>query len=387
MITRLKLAGIVVSATLAMAGAALAQTAPYVRTAIVSPTPGNATASGTTLLTTIAGLSPAPSVTNRWLVKIEPGIFDLGATALQMVDYVDYEGSGPLVTIIKGTVGPTAASDDTTSTLTITTLNQGVVRGANNSEIRDLTIECVPSVGQPSCMGMINDTVSPKVTNIRIQITAASSGGHWGMRNYNASPWLNGLDLYIAGAASGYDNYGIVNVQASGGSAIPTIKNSQIVVGGASASNNWGVLNRGNAKMPIAHTNITASGGGFAAAVIHNSGGGSTGQYYIENSLLMATGASSANHGIDTSTSNDSTIRPLVFSSRVRGDNVGIKLGNNSWATVSDGQLYGSTYAVDGGNVYIGGTWIAGGTVNAVGTENCASVWNNVFTLYASSCP
>ena len=385
MTTCFKLAGIAVSAALLLATSAAAQTAPYVRTAIVSPTPGNANASGTTLLTTIAGLSPAPSVTNRWLVKIEPGLFDIGTTPMQMVDYVDYEGSGPLATVILGNVGPTAVSDDATSTLTITTLNQGVVRGANNSELRDLTIQCVPSVGQPACMGMINDTVSPKVTNVRIQITAGSAGGHWAMRNYNGSPTLNGLDIYIQGA-NGADNYGIVNVQSSPGTAIPTIKNSQIVVGGPNASNNWAVLNRGNAKMPIAHTNITASGGGTAAAVIHNSGGGATGSYYIENSSLVATAATTSNHGIDTSLSFDTTIKPIVFSSRVRGDTVGIKIGTGASATVSDGQLYGGTYAVDGGTVYIGGTWIQGGTVNAA-AEFCASVWNNAFTLYATTCP
>lgn len=38
--------------------------------------------------------SGAPSVSNPYLVKIMPGVYDLGTTSLQMRAYVDVEGSG-----------------------------------------------------------------------------------------------------------------------------------------------------------------------------------------------------------------------------------------------------------------------------------------------------
>jgi hypothetical protein len=384
MISRSKLAGIAVSALLGVS-AASAQTAPFVRTAIVSPTPGNPTASGTTLLTTLAGLSPAPSSTNKWLVKIEPGIFDVGTTAVQMTDYVDIEGSGVLETTIRGNVGPTAvAADDVTTSLTVTTLNQGVVRGANNAEIREVTIECVPSVQQPACMGMINDAVSPRVTNLRIQVITSSAASHWGMRNYNASPSINNVEVRVANSTLG-DNYGIVNVQSNPGTSIPVIRNSQITANGT-GFNNWAILNRGSAKAnPIQNTTIYATSGSHAAGLVHDSAGG-TGQYYFEYSTIFASSGSTDSIGIDTGSSSDTSIRPIVRSSRVVGDTYGIKMNTGATAVVTSSQLYGGTASFDGGNAQIGATWIQGGTVNAV-SEACAGVWDNSFTHYASTCP
>ncbi len=38
---------------------------------------------------------PAPGPANRWLVKLEPGTYDIGVLTLVLRDYVDIEGSGP----------------------------------------------------------------------------------------------------------------------------------------------------------------------------------------------------------------------------------------------------------------------------------------------------
>jgi hypothetical protein len=385
MISRSKLAGIAVSALLGVSVAS-AQTAPFVRTAIVAPTPGNPTASGTTLLTTLAGLSPAPSSTNKWLVKIEPGIFDVGTTALQMTDYVDIEGSGILVTTIRGNVGPTTvAADDVVTLAAVTTLNNGLVRGANNAEIRELTIECVPSVQQPACMGMINDAVSPRVSNLRIMVNASSAGSHWGMRNYNSSPVLDTVEMRVSNSTNG-DNYGMVNVQSSPGASMPVLRNSQITATGT-GFNNWGILNRGTAKVnPILHSTVNAIGGSHAAGLVHNAVSSGTGVYYVENSIIFASGGSVDSIGIDSSDTTDTSLKQIVRTSRIAGDTIGIKNYSGATVIVSNSQLYGATNAVNGGTVRVGGTWFQGGTVSAV-SGVCASNWDNSFTQYASTCP
>lgn len=365
-----------------VASAASAQTAPYVRTAIVSPTPGNPTASGTTLLTTLAGLSPAPSSTNRWLLKIEPGIYDIGTTSLQMLDWVDIEGSGVLATTIRGNVGPTLAIlDEVSNTRTASSLNQGVVRGASNAEIRELTIECLPSVSQPACMGMVNDTVSPRITNLRILVTTSSPGSHWGIRNFDSSAQINNVEIRVANATSGGDNYGIVNVGTSTLKVV-SIRNSQIIVNGT-GFNNWGILNRGQAKaQPINNTSITAQSGSYAYG-INTIEGSSVGWYYLEYSSVNASLGSSSSVGIRQA-SIDTSLRAVVHQSRVAGDTYALDLGSGS-STITNSTLTGLTNSVFGGTVLIGGSWVYG-SVSAT-SATCAGNWNGSMTFFASTCP
>jgi len=89
-----------------------------IRTVVVNPVPGSATASGTGLLTALSAISG--SSLNPWLVKVEPGVYDIGTSSLQMKPFVDLEGSGQGTTRIQGQGADT-------------------VRLSNNSELRDLT--------------------------------------------------------------------------------------------------------------------------------------------------------------------------------------------------------------------------------------------------------
>ena len=64
----------------------------FVRTVVVSPVPGDALASGTAFLNALAGITDA-SLTNPYLLKLEPGVFDLGSSTLLTKTSVDIEGS------------------------------------------------------------------------------------------------------------------------------------------------------------------------------------------------------------------------------------------------------------------------------------------------------
>ena len=48
----------------------------------------------------ITGDSPGP--TNRYLLKVKPGVYYIGSTQLSMIDSVDIEGSGENITFITG---------------------------------------------------------------------------------------------------------------------------------------------------------------------------------------------------------------------------------------------------------------------------------------------
>ena len=65
----------------------------YTHTLIVSPDPDRFVA-GRQLMEAVAGITDA-SAGNPYLVKIEPGVYDLDGSSLAMRPYVDIEGSGP----------------------------------------------------------------------------------------------------------------------------------------------------------------------------------------------------------------------------------------------------------------------------------------------------
>jgi hypothetical protein len=76
----------------------------------------------------LANWCGVPSAANPCLLKIGPGIYDLGATSLVMEEFVDVEGSGENVTTLLGDI------------TTVGFPFQGVVVGASNAELRFLTV-------------------------------------------------------------------------------------------------------------------------------------------------------------------------------------------------------------------------------------------------------
>ena len=98
------------------------------RTLIVSPVGADAVANGTVLLaaiTSIQSISPPPAAASPFLVKIEPGIYDIGTSSIPMTSFVDIEGSGIFTTRIlgQGSIG------------------YSVVILQDDSELRFLTVE------------------------------------------------------------------------------------------------------------------------------------------------------------------------------------------------------------------------------------------------------
>ena len=180
----------------------------YVRTILVSPM-GTATQNGTALLNALAGITTASS-TNPFLLKIEPGIYDIGTSSLQLKSYVDVEGSGEDITGITGHI-------DSAS---------GVVQGANYAEIRFLTVQ--NTGGGTYATALANKSASPKITNV----TASASGGQYntGVDNDSSSPTMTNV---TASASGGTYQYGVYN------SSSGTIRiNNSVITGATNTINN-----------------------------------------------------------------------------------------------------------------------------------------------------
>ena len=126
------------------------------------------------MLKALSGITDASS-TNPYLIKIEPGIYALGTKTLVMKSYVDIEGSGEDITRI------TASGNDT---LTI-----GTVRGANNVELRFLTVE--NTGGYYYAKGISNVFVSPRITHVSV----IAQGGilNCGIYNHDSSPKISNV--------------------------------------------------------------------------------------------------------------------------------------------------------------------------------------------------
>lgn len=102
----------------------------FIHTIVLSPNGPQPTDNGAALLKALA-LIPSPSATRPYLIKLEPGVYDLGTGQLQLRPFVDIEGTGEDLTVITAQ----GKSDNP--------LNgpNGTVVGASNSELRFLTIQ------------------------------------------------------------------------------------------------------------------------------------------------------------------------------------------------------------------------------------------------------
>jgi hypothetical protein len=105
------------------------------------------------------------SATYPALVKIMPGVYDIGSRLLQLKSYVDVEGSGEGVTVVKG-VGAVVSA------------NIGVlVAGADNSEVRALTLQATQSAADTSRMYLYVLQGGARLRDVTV--TGTSDGGYY----------------------------------------------------------------------------------------------------------------------------------------------------------------------------------------------------------------
>lgn len=244
--------------------------ASYTRTVVVSPT-GTPSQNGTALKNALSGITDA-SETNPYLLKIEPGVYDLGAApGLVMRPWVDVEGSGEGVTTLTAS-GGTAWTDAT-------------VQGAPNAELRFLTVK---NTGGADKAFAIQSTADPfRLTHV----SAVASGGASYSRavvidsgkttlsevNATASGNTSNLGVFVSGTvtmdrvtvdSSGGSNIGVA-LQGNGTNA--QIRNSRIVVSSGITINNFGSARVGASQLEGGTvSNATANGATIKCVASYN---------------------------------------------------------------------------------------------------------------------
>jgi hypothetical protein len=218
--------------------------AGLVSTVVVSPV-GSATQNGTALKDALAGITDA-SVDNPYLLKIEPGVYDLGSRQFDRIDmksFVDVEGSGEGVT-------------------TITSSNSsGTVIGAANSELRSATVK--HTGGPNGATAILDFTNDFRVTHV----TAAASGE--GPINYGLNIFGTAMLSQVTATASGASarNTG-VNINGTA-----TLDQVTATASGSSGDGSRGVeIGNSSADATAVLSQVTATASGSPSYGVYNSG-------------------------------------------------------------------------------------------------------------------
>ena len=303
----------------------------YTHTLIVSPNPADPVQAGRVLREVVSGIAD-PSASNAYLVKIEPGIYDLEANSLFMRPHVDIEGSGEEVTAITSTLGT----------------GSGTVVGANNSELRYLTVKDTGEAGQ-QVVAIFTETTSPRFSHV----TAIASGGseNYGIHTSNGSPVLSHV---TASASGGGQSFGVANFNS-----VMTVLNSTFSAADA-ASFNAGFVTTYGGSNKVNSSTISASGGAIAIGMRAYNG-----SHTLANTTVSATGS---------------------------GESTGIYLGQKAAAptmNILQSRVSGQTnsiYAI-GGALKVGASQLTGpgGTLNS-GTMICAASFDGAYNALSSAC-
>jgi len=235
----------------------------YSKVIIVAPSGGDFT-SPVDALNSITGNSS----TNPYLVKLMPGIYDIGSNSVNMKSYVDIEGSGQSATIIKGNVGVETAgvvngANAYLRFLTVQNYGTGTwaiaVRTTTNLRMLEMNAECTGSAVNKAAIYATGTSSSPKIMKtVRFEVGGSGSTNCYGIYNTSHFRMREGsISVYCSSPAT---NYGIYNNTTTYN---PYIRAMEITV--SSGATRYGLYNvSGTPKLEhstVSGGAVTATGG------------------------------------------------------------------------------------------------------------------------------
>ena len=250
---------------------------------VISAVADDDTANGQALLDAVAAITDA-SESRPYLIRLGPGIFDLGTNTLTMREYVNIAGSGQgIVDATSSGVAPQGGSR-IVSTATTT------VAGARYTELTNLSVVSTGGTGltytnvQPSGCGFgVPGAIVRAVT-----VYASDAFSAVGIHNDNSCPLFKDVTVFVttSGTAIGVEAVNGsspvlsgVTVRATGGSGVA----GAFAVG--VSVNSSGLVVEGSTIFASATNNITIASpaAGFGIA---NGGSGTLGSVIIQRSSI-----------------------------------------------------------------------------------------------------
>ncbi len=175
----------------------------------------NATGSGQALVAAIAAIptsgNDAPSASNPWLVKLGPGIYDLGTAQPPLPAYVSMEGSGVDVTVIQTSngVGPlmTIKGNANVSFLTVITTGTAAQESglwlAGPTRLSHIGIRVSGGTSINSAL-VVNETGTSTLNNVRLEASGGGTSSNRGIELQAGTVTAHVGDYIASGGANGY---------------------------------------------------------------------------------------------------------------------------------------------------------------------------------------
>lgn len=271
------------------------------------------------------------SAANPYVVRIGPGVYELGATRLIMKAFVDIVGAGQERTIIKG-FGSAGL--------------EGVIQGANNAALKDLTVNNIGGV--QNSIAIYNASVAPRIE----RVTANASGGVnvWSIYNsFSSSPFMIQVNASASGGST--TTIGVYNINNSS----PIMNQVNATASGGTTS--AGVYNIYSSSPTMNQVNATASGGTTSVGIYNSNSSSpditqviarasglatSVGVYNVNFSSPVMTLVSAGTWGVVNGIGvlNDSNSSPLIRDSSMEGS-VGVA-GISAATRISHSRIVGT---------------------------------------------
>lgn len=220
----------------------------------------------------IAQWCGTPSAGKPCLVKIMPGVYNIGENILQMQSYVDIEGSGENTTKITGTGGGPFSS---------------VVSGATHSDIRLLTVENNVGIYSPFCAcvegtGILNWDASSNIADVSVIVSGATQSS-CGIRYINA-PSTKATNVTVSVSNTLF----AIGLFSQDGSSV-TLENVAIDAAGEIIAN--GITNDRLSNMKIDDLIINAVVSGYEVLSAIGIQQGDNSRMEMNNAVITASGS------------------------------------------------------------------------------------------------
>ena len=319
--------------------------------------------SGTELLAMVAAIpssgSEKPSATNPWLVRLGPGVFDLGSSALTLPTYTALDGAGRDITVIAGTGAASA----------------GTVNVGDHGTLSRLTVNMTGTGG----WGVYLPPQSTSVYLEHVTINAISPSNAVSAALVAFATDINTsfrmVDCEI-NAHGDFSNYGIDAGSSTDESRLDGVRVN--VYGSNALGITMGFIGTG-ASPVINNSRFTVQDGASVYALYFTGGGGAID---LRNSVVRSTGAGAAIYTDDEFM----TLQGDLIDS----NSTGIYVAGGGFGTsadISNCNIAGSPHwlhTVSGYGVTVGASKLAGTTDSP--TATCLGNYTTA-TFLASTCP
>ena len=323
--------------------------------------------SGTELLAMVAAIpstgAEAPSASNPWLIRVGPGIYDLGAGSLALPVYTALEGAGRDITVVAAAgYGGTA----------------GTVIMADHGKLSRLTVANAGSAGFEIAVYLPASASKVALEHVTLEASSPSNASGYALGLFadgTTSFSLVDCDVTVHGA---HNNFGIKAFTSSDESRLDGVRVN--VYGSNPSGTSYGFWGSG-ASAVITNSRFYVSDGSPQYGVYAAGAGGALD---LRNSEVYTYGAGSIAVSIDTI---NATLLGDLISSPAYGVATGGAGGGGS-ADISNCNIKGGTYWLlnaSGFTVAVGASKLVGGTFSG-GVVSCFGNYTGSAFL-ASTCP